>query len=236
MKIKILTLFPEQFIGFKETSIIKKAQLKGLVEIEMINIRDFTLDKHNRVDDKPYGGGAGLVMRAQPVLDALRSVKTEDSVVIVPSASGKVYKQAMAVDLSKEKEIILICGHYEGMDERIMDEVDHQICIGDYILTGGELPAMIISDSIIRLLDDVIAFESNVEESFVDGLVEYPHYTTPYEYEGKTVPEVLISGHHEKIRVYRLKESLRRTKMNRPDLLAQKELTKEEKKLLDELD
>lgn len=236
MKIKILTLFPEQFIGFKETSIIKKAQLKGLVEIELINIRDFTLDKHNRVDDKPYGGGAGLVMRAQPVLDALRSVKTEDSVVIVPSASGKVYKQAMAVDLSKEKEIILICGHYEGMDERIMDEVDHQICIGDYILTGGELPAMIISDSIIRLLDDVIAFESNVEESFVDGLVEYPHYTTPYEYEGKTVPEVLISGHHEKIRVYRLKESLRRTKMNRPDLLAQKELTKEEKKLLDELD
>ncbi len=236
MKIKILTLFPEQFIGFKETSIIKKAQLKGLVEIELINIRDFTLDKHNRVDDKPYGGGAGLVMRAQPVLDALRSVRSSESKVIVPSASGVVYDQSWAVQLSKEKELVLICGHYEGMDERIMDEVDHQFCIGDYILTGGELPAMIISDSVIRLLEDVITKESNLEESFVDGLVEYPHYTTPYEYEGKTVPEVLISGHHEKIRKYRLKESLRRTKQNRPDLLEKKELSQEEIELLRELD
>ncbi len=236
MKIKILTLFPEQFIGFKETSIIKKAQLKGLVDIELINIRDFTLDKHNRVDDKPYGGGAGLVMRAQPVLDALRSVRSSESKVIVPSASGKVYDQSWAIELSKEKELVIICGHYEGMDERIMDEVDHQFCIGDYILTGGELPAMIISDSVIRLLEDVITKESNLEESFVDGLVEYPHYTTPYDYEGKTVPEVLISGHHEKIRKYRLKESLRRTKLNRPDLLKKKELSQEEIELLRELD
>lgn len=236
MKITILTLFPEQFIGFKETSIIKKAQLKNLVEINVVNIRDFTLDKHKRVDDKPYGGGAGLVMRAQPVLDALRSVKTEDARVIVPSASGKVYSQQQAIEYSKESELILICGHYEGMDERIMDEVDDQVCIGDYILTGGELPAMIIADSVIRLLEDVITFESNLEESFVDGLVEYPHYTTPYEYEGKVVPEILISGHHENIRRYRLKESLRKTKLNRPDLLAKKNLSDEEKELLEELD
>lgn len=236
MKIKILTLFPEQFIGFKETSIIKKAQLKGLVSIEVIDIREFTLDKHKRVDDKPYGGGAGLVMRAQPVLDALRSVKSPNAKVCVMSASGKVYQQKDAIELAKEQELILICGHYEGLDERIMDEVDEQYCVGDYILTGGELPAMIISDSVIRLLDDVISNESLDEESFVDGLVEYPHYTTPYDFEGKKVPEVLISGHHENIRRYRLKESLRKTKHNRPDLLAKKKLTPEEIELLKELD
>lgn len=236
MKITILTLFPEQFIGFIETSIIKKAILKELVEIELVNIRDFTLDKHKRVDDKPYGGGAGLVMRAQPVLDALRSVKTNDSLIIVPSASGKKYTQENAVEHSKESHIILVCGHYEGMDERIMNDVDHQYCIGDYILTGGELPAMVISDSIIRLIDGVITKESTQDESFVEGLVEYPHYTTPYEYEGKTVPEVLISGHHKNIERYRLKESLRKTKENRPDLLENREFSRLERELLEELD
>lgn len=236
MKITILTLFPEQFIGFIETSIIKKAVLKGIVEIECIDIREFTLDKHNRVDDKPYGGGAGLVMRAQPVLDALRSVKTDQSVVIVPSASGKKYTQEKAEFHATHQHIILICGHYEGMDERIMDEVDYQYCIGDYILTGGELAAMVISDSIIRLIDGVITKESNDEESFVNGLVEYPHYTTPFEYEGKTVPEVLISGHHKNIERYRLKESLRRTKENRPDLLENREFSPLELELLMELD
>ena len=236
MKITILTLFPEQFIGFIETSIIKKAILKELVEIELVNIRDFTLDKHKRVDDKPYGGGAGLVMRAQPVLDALRSVKTEASKVIYPSASGKKYDQSVAIKLSKESHLILICGHYEGMDERVMDEVDEQYCIGDYILTGGELPAMVISDSIIRLVEDVITKESILEESFSDGLLEYPHYTTPFEYEGKTVPEVLISGHHKNIERYRLKESLRKTKENRPDLLENRDFSDLELELLKELD
>ncbi len=235
MRISILTLFPEQFVGFIETSIINKAIKRNLVNIETIDIRSFSLDKHHRVDDKPYGGGAGLVMRAQPILDALRSVKTSESYTIYLSASGSVYKQAKAQKLSTYSHLILLCGHYEGIDQRVLDEVDEEICIGDYILTGGELAAMVISDSVIRLLDDVITKESLDEESFENNLLEYPHYTTPAVYDGKEVPLVLQSGHHENIRKYRLKESLRKTLKVRPDLLAQKQLTKEEIKLLNEI-
>ncbi|NLW28766.1 MAG: tRNA (guanosine(37)-N1)-methyltransferase TrmD [Erysipelothrix sp.] len=235
MKITILTLFPEQFVGFIETSIINKAIKRNLVSIETVDIRSFSLDKHHRVDDKPYGGGAGLVMRAQPILDALRSVKTSDSHTIYLSASGSVYKQAKAQQFSTYSHLILLCGHYEGIDERVLDEVDEEICIGDYVLTGGELAAMVISDSVIRLLDDVITKESLDEESFENNLLEYPHYTTPAIYEGKEVPLVLQSGHHKNIRKYRLKESLRKTLKVRPDLFAKKKLTKEETQLLEEI-
>lgn len=236
MKITICTLFPEQFEGFVSTSIIKKAILQEHVEVKVVNIRDYTLDKHNRVDDKPYGGGAGLVMRAQPIMDCLKANMSANSKVIMTSASGKLYSQQEAIKLSKLEDIVIICGHYEGIDARVLSMVDEEYCIGDYILTGGELASMVISDSIIRLLDGVITKESNDEESFVNGLVEYPHYTTPFEYQGMEVPQVLASGHHKNIQEYRLKQSLLKTKKNRPDLFAKKELSDLEKKLLEEVD
>lgn len=232
MKITILTLFPEQFEGFINTSIIKKAVLKGLVEIECVDIRQFTQDKHNRVDDKPYGGGAGLVMRAQPILDCLRGVKREKSKTILLAPTGYLYNQKVAKELAKEEHLILICGHYEGVDYRIMKEVDESYCIGDYVLTGGELGAMVISDSIIRLLDEVISSESIVEESFENGLLEYPQYTTPMVFEQESVPEVLASGHHKNIQAYRLRKSLELTKKYRPDLFERYELSEADKKLL----
>ena len=237
MKISILTLFPEFFDGFLTNSIIKRALAKDKVQIEIVNIRDFTLDKYGRVDSAPVGGGAGLIMKCQPVLDCLKSVKTDKSRVILLSPRGETYNQAKARHLSTNYEhLVIICGHYEGTDERINKYVDELVSVGDYILTGGEIGAEIISDSIIRLLDDVIAPESIVDESFENGLLEYPQYTEPFDYEGDKIPDILYSGNHTAIDKWRKKESLKLTKKYRPDLFKKYELNKEENKLLKELD
>lgn len=232
MKITVLTLFPEMFEGFQTTSIIKKALLKQLVEFEVVDMRSFTQDKHYRVDDTPCGGGQGLVLMCQPVVDAIEAVRTPDSKVYLMSPQGAVFQQAMARKLETHAHLVLVCGHYEGFDERIRSYVDDEISIGDFVLTGGELAAMVISDAVIRLVDGVIREASHVDDSFEDGLLEYPQYTRPIDYRGESVPEVLLSGHHENIRKWRLEQSLRRTLQRRPDLLQHRELTKEEAKLM----
>lgn len=235
MKISILSLFPEMFDGFLETSIIKKARLKNLVEINIVDMRAFTEDKHNRVDDYPYGGGAGLVLMCQPVIDAIKASKTEDSKVILLSPQGPTFNQEMAYDFAQEKDLVLVCGHYEGFDERIRDYVDMELSIGDFVMTGGEIASMAVSDAVIRLIDGVITQESHEDDSFSNGLLEYPHYTRPRVYEGKEVPEVLLSGHHENIRKFRLEKSLEKTLRIRPDLLENREFTKEESKILEKI-
>ena len=236
MKITILTLFPEFFDGFLTNSIIKRAIAANKVEIEIVNIRDFTLDKHGRVDSAPVGGGAGLIMKCQPVLDCLKSVKQENSHVVLLSPRGKTYNQARARSFAKLEHLVIICGHYEGTDERINRHVNELISIGDYILTGGEIGAEIISDSIIRLLDGVIAPESIVDESFENGLLEYPQYAEPFDYDGDQIPDILYSGNHTAIDKWRKKQSLKLTKKYRPDLLEKYPLSKQDKKLLEELD
>ena len=237
MKIRILTLFPEFFDGFLTNSIIKRALAKDQVQIEIVNIRDFTKDKYGRVDSAPVGGGAGLIMKCQPVLDCLNSIRTDKSHVVLLSPRGKTYNQARARDFAKNYEhLIIICGHYEGTDERINKYVDELISVGDYILTGGEIGAELISDSIIRLLDGVIAADSIVDESFENGLLEYPQYSEPFSYEGDNIPDILYSGNHQAIDKWRKKESLRLTKKYRPDLLERYEFSKEELKLLKELE
>ncbi len=220
MKIDILSLFPEMFDGVFSESIIKRAVQSNKVEINIINFRDFTDDPHNKVDDTPFGGGAGMVLMPQPIFDCVESLKTEDSKVILLTPDGIQYKQKNAYDLSKEKHLIIICGHYEGFDERIRALADYEISIGDYVLTGGEVPAMVLVDSIVRLLPGVIREESHLEDSFNENyLLDYPTYTKPREFRGMEVPEVLVSGNHEKIAEWRYNESLKRTKERRPDLL-----------------
>lgn len=236
MKITILTLFPEMFDGFMTNSIIKRAISKGIVEIKIVNIRDYTKDKYHRVDSAPVGGGAGLIMKCQPIIDALNDNKGESSKTIMLSPRGNTYNQAKARELSKLDDVILLCGHYEGIDERVNKYVDEQISIGDYILTGGELGSMIISDSIIRLLDGAIAEESISVESFDDDLLEYPQYTEPYDYNGDKIPDILYSGNHQAIDKWRKKKSLLLTKEHRPDMFEKHILTKQEKKLLQEDD
>lgn len=236
MKITILTLFPEMFDGFMTNSIIKRAISKGIVEIKIVNIRDYTKDKYHRVDSAPVGGGAGLIMKCQPIIDALNDNKSKSSKTIMLSPRGNTYNQAKARELSKLDDIILLCGHYEGIDERVNKYVDEQISIGDYILTGGELGSMIISDSIIRLLDGAIAEESISVESFDDDLLEYPQYTEPYDYNGDKIPDILYSGNHQAIDKWRKKKSLLLTKEHRPDMFEKHILTKQEKKLLQEDD
>ncbi|HPX33270.1 MAG TPA: tRNA (guanosine(37)-N1)-methyltransferase TrmD [Erysipelotrichaceae bacterium] len=235
MKITILTIFPEMFNDFLNTSIIKKARLKNLVEINIVDFRSFSNFPSKRVDDYPYGGGAGMILMCQPILDALKSVKNDKSYVVITTPIGSKFDQQMAYKLLEKEEIVIICGHYEGFDARIYDFVDQHISIGDYILTGGELPAMVITDAITRLVEDTISEDSIIEESFEDGLLEYPQYTRPEVYKGLQVPEVLLSGHHENIRLYRLKESLRTTYLNRKDLLKKRKFTEEERKLLEEV-
>lgn len=219
MKISILTLFPHMFDNFLTESIIKRAIDKNLVNVEVIDIRAFSKLNNNQVDDTPYGGGAGMVMMVEPVVDAINSVKGPDSKVYLMSPSGKPFKQIDAIDLSKEKHIILICGHYEGIDERISYYIDGEISIGDFILTGGEIPAMAVSDAVIRLLDGVIKEESYTNESFSESLLDYPSYTKPPVYDGHEVPEVLMSGHHKNIDDWRKNEQIKRTQERRPDLL-----------------
>ena len=220
MKFDILTLFPEMFEALNE-SIIGKAKEKNLIEINLINIRDFSKDKHKKVDDTPYGGGAGMVMMPDVVYDAYSSIKDrENAKVIYLSPQGKTLNQEKVKELSKENHLILLCGHYEGIDQRVLDEiVDEEISIGDYVLTGGELPAMVLVDSVSRYVEGVLKEESIKEESFSNNLLEYPQYTRPEEFRGKKVPEVLISGHHENIKKWREEKALEVTKKKRPDLL-----------------
>lgn len=211
MKIDILTIFPDMFNGFLSESIIKRAIDKKIVEINIINFRDFSLDPHKKVDDTPFGGGAGMVLMAQPIFDAVESVKTDESLVVLLAPDGKTYNQKIANDLKDYKHLIFICGHYEGFDDRIRSIVDLEISLGDFILTGGELPAMAITDSIVRLLDGVISKESLVSESFNDDLLDYPVYTKPRDFRGLKVPDVLLSGNHKLIDEYRKKEQIRLT-------------------------
>ena len=219
MRFDILTLFPEMFSPLQE-SIIGRAKGKGILNINVINIRDFSKDKHKKVDDTPYGGGAGMVMKPDVVYDAYSSIKTEEAKVIYMSPKGNVLNQQKARELSKEKHIIVLCGHYEGIDQRVLDEiVDEEISIGDYVLTGGEIPAMVLIDTVSRYVDGVLNSESTAEESFSNNLLEYPQYTRPEEFRGKKVPEVLLSGHHENIKKWREEQARKITKARRPDLL-----------------
>ncbi|MBQ8659528.1 MAG: tRNA (guanosine(37)-N1)-methyltransferase TrmD [Bacilli bacterium] len=219
MRIDILTLFPNMFNGFINESIIKRAINKELVEINVIDFRKYSKLNNSQVDDTPYGGGGGMVLRIEPLYDCLQDIKTDDSKVILLTPDGIPYKQSVAVNLSKEKHLIFICGHYEGFDERIRTLCDIEISIGDYVLTGGEIPAMAISDSIIRLLDGVITNTSLDNESFNDNLLDYPTYTKPQEFMGMKVPDVLLSGDHAKIAAWRADERIKRTRERRPDLL-----------------
>ena len=234
MKINVLTLFPEMFDIFNH-SIIGKAKEKGIVEIEAINIRDFTLNKHKKVDDYPYGGGAGMVMTPQPLVDSIRHCKKENrGKVVFLGPRGKTFNQEMAKKLSEEEELIFVCGHYEGIDERVYKYIDLEISLGDFILTGGEMAAIPVIDSILRLKSGVLGKEESYEdESFSEGLLEYPQYTRPEEFEGDKVPEVLLSGHHENIRKWRRAKSLILTKERRGDLYNKIILTKEDKKILE---
>ena len=220
MKFDILTLFPEMFEPVKQ-SIIGRATEKELLEINLINIRDFSKDKHKKVDDTPYGGGAGMVMMPDVVYDAYNSIlDKEKAKVIYLSPQGRVLNQKKVVELSKQEHIILLCGHYEGIDQRVLDEiVDEEISIGDYVLTGGELPAMVLIDSVSRYVEGVLKEDSTKEESFTNNLLEYPQYTRPEVFHEKSVPEVLLSGHHENIKKWKEEKSIEITKKKRPDLL-----------------
>ncbi len=219
MRIDILTLFPDMFKNVFEESIVKRAQELGKLEINIVNFRDYTDDPHKKVDDTPYGGGAGMVLTCQPIFDCVNALKTNESKIILLTPDGVLYKQKQAYDLSKEKHLIIISGHYEGFDERIRSICDLELSIGDYVLTGGEIASMVLVDSIARLIPGVITEESHINDSFNDNLLDYPTYTKPRIYNGMEVPEVLLSGDHKKIKEYREQESLKRTLERRPDLL-----------------
>lgn len=235
MKFDVLTLFPEMFNALKQ-SIIGRAEENNLIHINIVNMRDFSKDKHKKVDDTPYGGGAGMVIKPDIVYDSYNSVKEEKAKVIYLSPQGNILDQRKVEALSKEEHLILLCGHYEGIDQRVLDEiVDEEISIGDYVLTGGEIPAMVLIDSVSRYIDGVLDKESIKEESFTNNLLEYPQYTRPESFLNKQVPDVLLSGHHENIRKWRRKESLVNTYKKRPELLEKVELSKEDKKILEEI-
>lgn len=239
MHFDILTLFPEMFAGPLGTSIIGKAREKGLLSVDLRNIRDYALDKHAIVDDTPYGGGAGMVLKADVLVRAIEAVKgDEPAPVVYLTPQGRLFDQQLATELAQLPRLILLCGHYEEIDERVRQKwIDREISIGDYVLTGGELPAMVVIDAVARLLPGVLGDSTSAEQdSFQTGLLDHPHYTRPAEFRGMQVPEVLLSGNHELIRRWRLKESLRRTLLRRPDLLQRKELSEEERQILAELE
>ena len=235
MKFNILTLFPEMFDSLNY-SILGRAIDKNIININTINIRDFSEDKHKKVDDTPYGGGAGMVMRADVVYNAYSSIKTPGKVIYMSPRGRKLSNSVIKDIVNKEENITILCGHYEGIDERVIEEiVDEEISIGDYVLTGGELPAMVFIDAISRYIDGVINKKSVEEESFSNGLLEYPQYTRPEIFLNKKVPEVLLSGHHRNIEIWRRKESLRITLLHRPDLIHNLVLSEDDKKYLEEL-
>jgi len=241
MRISILTIFPNFFLSPLNESLIKKAQTNGLIQIKLIDIRDFTKDKHRSVDDTPFGGGAGMVMMVEPLSLALNSIASpeeKDYHIILTSAQGKKFDQEKAFELSQKEHLIIICGHYKGIDERIKSLYDlEELSIGDYVLTGGELPALVILDSLVRLIPGFLGnFQSAETDSFYEGLLGYPEYTRPAEFKGLKVPEVLLSGNHEKIRLWRKKEALKKTLEQRLDLLEKKILSPEDKKLLSEIE
>ena len=235
MRITVLTLFKEQFDSFLNTSIISRILEKELCEVKVVDIRDYSKDKHRHVDDTPYGGGAGMLMRVDILADAIRANRNEDTYVLLTSPKAKPYEEKDAYRLLEKEDLMIVCGHYEGVDDRISDFIDENVSIGDYVLTGGELPAMVVMDSIMRLINEGISSESLKEESYTDGLLEYPQYTRPFNFEGKEVPFVLTNGNHKEIRRYNLKGSLRETYLYRKDLLDKKELSDEEKELLEEV-
>lgn len=234
MRIDILTLFPEMFAPL-EHSIVGKAREKGILEVNYHNFRE-KADKARHVDDEPYGGGQGMLLRAQPIFDTMDAIEKTNPRVILLDPAGRTFNQTYAEELSKEDQLIFICGHYEGYDERIKTLVTDEISLGDYVLTGGELAAMTMIDATVRLIPEVIGKEaSHTDDSFSSGLLEYPQYTRPYEYRGMVVPDVLMSGHHENIRKWRLEQSIRKTYDRRPDLLACYELSDEERFILDKI-
>ena len=235
MKFSVLTLFPEMFDCLRQ-SIIGRAEEKNLININVINMRDFSKDKHKKVDDTPYGGGAGMVIKPDIVYNSYKSIQDENVKVVYLSPQGKLLDQKKVECLSTEKHIVLLCGHYEGIDQRVIDEiVDEEISIGNYVLTGGEIPAMVLIDSVSRYVEGVLDKESIKEESFSNNLLEYPQYTRPEIFLNKKVPEVLLSGHHENIRKWRRKESIQNTYIKRPELLKSQELSQEDIKILNEI-
>lgn len=237
MLIDVVTIFPEMVSVPLQQSILKRAADRGLLEFKVHNLRDFTKDKHQTVDDYPYGGGAGMLMKPEPIFCAVNSLKQAKTRVILMCPQGEVFSQAKAQELANEEHLVFICGHYEGVDERVRDYlVDEEISIGDYVLTGGELPALVVIDSLSRMIPGVVKeLDSVIQDSFYNGLLDYPQYTRPAEFSGYKVPEVLLSGHHENIALWRKKESLRRTFLKRPDLLQDKELNQEEIRLCQEI-
>ncbi len=236
MKFDVLTLFPEMFDMMQE-SVIGRAIDKNLIEINSINMRDFSKDKHKKVDDTVYGGGAGMLIRPDVVWDSYQFVKTEKAKVIYLTPQGKTLTQEKVLELAKEEHLILLCGHYEGIDQRVLDKmVDEEISIGDYVLTGGELPAMVLIDCVSRYVEGVLSEGSTEEETFSNGLLEYPQYTRPEVFEGEKVPEVLLSGHHENIKNWRKKQAFNRTMKKRPDLLEKVELSDEDKRFLEDFE
>jgi tRNA (guanine37-N1)-methyltransferase len=236
MKIKILTIFCEMFEGYLNSSITKRAREAGVLDVETIDIRSFSEDKHKKTDDYPFGGGAGLVMMPQPIFDAVEHAKqgAKNAKVIYMSPQGAKLDNKMAKQLANEDELIILCGHYEGVDQRVIDELcDMEISIGDYVLTGGELAAMVVTDSVMRFIPGAVGNKDvHVEESFEDGLLEYPQYTRPSDFRGFKVPDVLLSGHHKNIETWRRKKQLEKTKKLRPDLLESAQINKEDKKIL----
>jgi tRNA (guanine-N(1)-)-methyltransferase len=236
VRFDILTLFPEMIEGMLNQSILKRAIEKKIIEVNIINFRDFSTNKHSTVDDYAYGGGAGMLISVEPIHLAMKTIPNIDKAYkILTSPSGNVYNQNKAEKLSKLDHIVIVCGHYEGIDNRILDYIDEEISIGDYVLTGGEIPACAIIDSIARLVPGVISDESIVGESFTMGLLEYPQYTRPYEYDGKKVPDVLVSGHHANIKKWQRHQSLKKTYEVRPELLGNIALTNEDIKMLEEI-
>ncbi len=241
MNYHVLTLFPDMIRDGFQTSITGRAAEKGLLSLTTVNIRDFSVNKHNRVDDYPYGGGAGMVMQAEPVYLAYESVAEKlprKPRVLYMSPQGKVFNQRMAEELAGEEELVFLCGHYEGIDERVLEEiVTDEVSIGDYVLTGGELPALVVMDAVSRLLEGVLHNEESAQfDSFSDNLLEYPQYSRPEEWRGKKVPPILLSGHHANVEKWRREQSLMRTRERRPDLLEEASLTKEDKKFLAKLE
>ena len=235
MKFDVLTLFPEMFQPIKQ-SIIGKASEKELIDINLINIRDFSKDKHKKVDDTPYGGGAGMVIQADIIYDAYQSIKDKNAKVIYMSPQGKLLNQKKVEELSEQEHLIILCGHYEGVDQRIIDKiVDEEISIGDYVLTGGEIPSMVLIDTVSRYVDGVLSEDSTSEESFSQGILEYPQYTRPETFLDLKVPEILLSGHHENINKWRRYQALKNTYLKRPDLLENIKLSEEDIKNLEKI-